>query len=118
MLTPSPVEHFRFYNRLKKPEEYAAAFSSNNRSSDKFFLFLAIKNNTNIARLGLAVPKKNVSSAVERNRIKRIIRESFRSQKNKLKGRDVVVFVKKQFETKKGDIKQALISHWDKIINE
>ena len=118
MSTPPLAEYFRFYNRLKKPGEYDAVFSSNNRSSDKFFLFLAIKNNTNIARLGLAVPKKNVSSAVERNRIKRIIRESFRSQKNRLKGRDVVVFVKKQFDTKKGDIKQTLISHWDKIINE
>ncbi len=118
MLTPLLAEHFRFYNRLKKPEEYDAVFSSNNRSSDKFFLFLAIKNNANIARLGLAVPKKNIPSAVERNRIKRIIRESFRSQKNRLKGRDVVVFVKKQFDTKKRAAKQTLISHWDKIINE
>ena len=112
------MEHFRFYNRLKKPEEYAAVFSSNRRSSDKFFLFLAIKNNINIARLGLAVPKKNISSAVERNRIKRIIRESFRSQKNRLKGRDAVVFVKKQFDTKGNDIKQIFVNHWDKIINE
>ena len=118
MSTPPLAEYFRFYNRLKKPGEYGAVFSSNNRSSDKFFLFLAIKNNTNIARLGIAVPKKNVSGAVERNRIKRIIRESFRSQKNRLKGRDVVVFVKKQFDTKGDDIKQTLISHWDKIINE
>ena len=118
MLIPSLVEHFRFFNRLKKPEEFAAVFSSKNRSSDNFFLFLAIKNNANIARLGLAVPKKNVSSAVERNRIKRIIRESFRSQKNRLKGRDIVVFVKRQFDTKKGDIQQTLTSHWDKIINE
>jgi len=118
MLTPSSVEHFRFSNRLKRPEEFAAVFSSKNRSSDKFFLFLVIKNNANIARLGLAVPKKNVSSAVERNRIKRIIRESFRLQKNRLKGRDIVVFVKKQFNTKGSDIQQTLISHWDKIINE
>ena len=118
MLKPPLAEYFRFYNRLKKPEEYGAVFSSKNRSNDKFFLFLAIKNSINIARLGLAVPKKNISSAVERNRIKRIIRESFRSQKNRLKGRDVVVFVKKQFNTKERDIKQTLVSHWDKIINE
>ena len=118
MLKPPFAEYFRFYNRLRKPGEYDAVFSSKNRSSDKFFLFLAIKNSINIARLGLAVPKKNVSSAVERNRIKRIIRESFRSQKNRLKGRDVVVFVKKQFNTKERDIKQTLVSHWDKIINE
>jgi ribonuclease P protein component len=115
MSTSSFTEHFRFYNRLKRPEEFAAVFSSSKRSSDKFFLFLTINNSTNIARLGLAVPKKNISGAAKRNRVKRIIRESFRLQKERLKGKDVVVFVKKQFDTKQAKIEQTLAKHWDEI---
>ena len=116
MSMPSVAERFRFYNRLKRPEEFAAVFSSRNRSSDNFFLFLAINNNTNLDRLGLAVPKKNISGAVERNRIKRFIRESFRMQKGRLKGKDVVVFVKKQVDVKQDKIGQILTKHWDQII--
>ena len=112
---PSVTEHFRFYNRLRRPEDFAAVFSSRNRSSDKFFLFISTNNNKKLARLGLAVPKKNISSAVERNRIKRFIRESFRLQKSRLKGKDVVVFVKKQIDTKQDNIGAALAKHWEKI---
>ena len=115
MSTILVAERFRFYNRLKRPEEFSAVFSSRKRSSDNFFLFLAKNNNTNLARLGLAVPKKNILSAVERNRIKRFIRESFRLQKDRLRGKDVVVFVKKQVDIKQAKIGQVLAKHWSKI---
>ena len=76
---------------------------------------MAVDNNTELARLGLVVPKKNISKAVERNKIKRLIRESFRLRKERLKGKDVVVFVKKQFDIKQVKIEQMLTNHWDKI---
>ena len=60
-------------------------------------------------------PKKNISKAVERNKIKRLIRESFRLRKERLKGKDIVVFVKKQFDIKQVKIEQMLANHWDKI---
>ena len=109
------AESFRFCNKLRRSKDFAAVFLSRNRSSDKLFLFLAIDNDKNEARLGLAVPKRNVTKAVERNRVKRLIRESFRLRKKKLKGKDVVVFVKKQFDTKQDNIEQTLATHWDRI---
>ncbi len=64
--------------RLRKPGEFAAVFSSKPVvSSDRFFRVLAKKNQTG-PRLGLAVSKKVDKRAVERNRIKRNVRESFR----------------------------------------
>jgi len=45
------------------------------------------------ARLGLIVSKKVAMKAVERNRLKRLIRESFRCQPN-LKPADYVVMAK------------------------
>jgi len=109
------AKRFRFCNKLRYSGDFTAAFSSPNRSSDKFFLFLAVDNNKSIARLGLAVPKKNISRAVERNRIKRLIRESFRLRKCRLEGKDVVVFVKKRFDTKQINIEQVFATHWDRI---
>jgi len=113
--TTSFAECFRACNKLRCSKDFAVVFLSRNRSSDNFFLFLVVDNNTNLARLGLAVPKKNISKAVERNRIKRLIRESFRIRKHRLEGKDVVVFVKKQFDTKQAKISQILAKHWDKI---
>jgi ribonuclease P protein component len=43
------------------------------------------------ARLALIVPKKLVARAVHRNRIRRLIREAFRSQQERLNGLDCVV---------------------------
>ena len=107
--------YFRAYNKLRRSRDFTNAFSSHNRSSDDFFLFLVVDNNTELARLGLAVPKKNISKAVERNKIKRLIRESFRLRKERLKGKDVVVFVKKQFDVKQDNIEQTFVTHWDRI---
>jgi len=43
-------------------------------------------------RLGIVITKKNVSLSVQRNKIKRIVREGFRINQDSIKGFDVVVF--------------------------
>lgn len=109
-------DRFRPDNRLKRPEEYKQVFSSKRRSSDNSFLFLARSNGFNHARLGLAVPKKYIHRAVERNRLKRIIRESFRLKQEKLKGNDIVVVVKNKMDVNQKNIESILAKHWDKVI--
>ena len=47
------------------------------------------------ARLGIVVAKKNIKLAVDRNRLKRLVRESFRKQQLGLLGLDIVVIIKK-----------------------
>ena len=44
-----------------------------------------------VARLGLAISKKHCRQATDRNRIKRIVRESFRQHQAELAGLDIVV---------------------------
>jgi ribonuclease P protein component len=55
------------------------------------FTILYRHNFSNMARLGLAVGKKNCRKATGRNRLKRIIRESFRDEQGHLPDIDIVV---------------------------
>jgi ribonuclease P protein component len=55
------------------------------------FTVLSRQSRRKDARLGLAISKKNCRLAVQRNRLKRIARESFRVHKEELSGLDVVV---------------------------
>jgi ribonuclease P protein component len=107
---------FRPQNRLNRPAEYKAVFSSGKRLGDRTFLIIARQNRHPDARLGLAIPKKHIPLAVNRNRIKRIIRESFRKNKDFLKGWDVVVLVKQSlaYQDQKR-INQTLDKHWKNV---
>jgi len=55
------------------------------------FRVYAVANGEPCARLGLIVGKRQAKRAVDRNRIKRALRESFRSQRLALSGVDIVV---------------------------
>ena len=86
------------------------------RSSDLYLTVLARKNKLTHARLGLAVAKKNAKRAVDRNRIKRIIRESFRLQIPQLGNWDIVVLARKQtVEASSGLLRSSLDKHWNKL---
>lgn len=103
-------------NRIVKPEDYRQIFKSSCRSVDDKFLVIAKKNDLNMARLGLAISKKNISKAVSRNKVKRAIRESFRHHKNILKGVDVVVVAhRKQTTINNKIINKSLGAHWKQI---
>lgn len=55
------------------------------------FTILYRPNGTQEPRLGLAIGKKNCRLATQRNRLKRVIRESFRHHRDSLGGIDIVV---------------------------
>lgn len=61
------------------------------------FTIFAARSGVGQARLGIVVAKRNVKLAVNRNKLKRQIRESFRLQQHTLSGLDVVVVVKRDF---------------------
>ena len=70
-------------------------FSSGTSGVKGAIKWYVASNGADVARLGTAVPKRYVKTAVLRNRIKRIIRESFRHNQETLAGFDVVVVVYK-----------------------
>ena len=90
-LTGTPPQRFKKDNRLLSAAAFARVFEKATRSRDKWFTVLCRDNHQDIARLGLAISKKNCRHATGRNRIKRVIRESFRQHQGQLTGLDVIV---------------------------
>ena len=78
-------------HRLLDAAAFGRVFKKATRSRDKWFTVLCRENEKGIARLGLAISKKNCRHATGRNRIKRVVRESFRQHQGDLAGFDVVV---------------------------
>jgi len=64
--------------RLLKSVEFKSVFKNSVVSSDRYFRVLGCSNDIMISRLGMAVSRQVDKRAVGRNRIKRVVRESFR----------------------------------------
>jgi len=77
--------------RLLTAADYACVFKKNQRFSDRYWTILVHADKSCPAKLGLAVAKKRAKRAVDRNKIKRIARESFRTSQHKLTGLQLVV---------------------------
>ncbi|MFK8018979.1 MAG: ribonuclease P protein component [Pseudomonadales bacterium] len=80
-----PANSFSFTKqcRLLCAADYGPVFEQADfKVSSKTILILARHNTQGIPRLGLVISKKNVRLAVDRNRIKRLVRESFRTTTN------------------------------------
>lgn len=80
--------------RLLKPQAYKQVFDCGQKLKRGGVLLYVCPNQSQNARLGLAISKRSFSSAVVRNRIKRIVRERFRLDQALLAGWDIVVMVK------------------------
>jgi ribonuclease P protein component len=80
---------------------------------------LATANGLGYPRLGLAIAKKNARRALDRNRIKRIIRESFRQNQTRLPAIDLVVMAKPQTKSaKNSELFISLEYHWTRLIKQ
>jgi ribonuclease P protein component len=82
--------------RLRRAADFAALRHASGRLGGRCFHVRYQANALGHARLGLAISKRVSKRAVERNRIKRLLRESFRRVRAELPSVDLVVMAREQ----------------------
>lgn len=77
------------FESLKKPSEFSKVYKRGKSFADKNIVVYYMPNQLNITRIGFSISKK-VGNSVVRNRIKRLIRECFRTNFEGFDGYDLI----------------------------
>ncbi|MDF0733449.1 ribonuclease P protein component [Pseudomonas entomophila] len=103
--------------RLLTPRHFKAVFDSpTGKVPGKNLLILARENGLDHPRLGLVIGKKSVKLAVQRNRLKRLMRDSFRQNQQMLAGLDIVIVARKGLgEVENPELHQHFGKLWKRL---
>jgi ribonuclease P protein component len=102
--------------RLRRKSEFEAVYARGRRFGDSFFAVVTCANGVGGPRLGLAVAAKTAGNSVERNRIRRIVRESFRLHQHDIPSVDLVVSARARVRgTASRELRASLDALWNKL---
>jgi ribonuclease P protein component len=105
--------------RLRRKSDFEAAYARGRRFGNGFFAVTARPNDIGGPRLGLAVSVKTAGSSVERNRIRRTIRESFRLHQHEIPAVDLVVSARGRARDAAGaELRASLVTLWKKVTEQ
>ena len=105
--------------RLTRASDFQQVFKNNFRRGDDCITILVGKREGDSPRIGFAIARKQIARAVKRNALKRLFRESFRRNRQRLPARDMVIMVRKQIlERRPAEVRASLQQHWDGIIEQ
>jgi ribonuclease P protein component len=101
---------------LHQPAEFREVKRRGRKFADAFFSLSVLANHETYPRLGLSIATRTFGSAVARNRIKRVARESFRLNQYSLPPVDVTVSAREAARSAKlSDLRASLNQHWKSI---
>lgn len=87
----APTASFPRARRLLTAADFQAVFSgTEKRISRRYYLILVRRNQDAGPRLGMVVARKNIRLASRRNRVKRVVRETFRQHLHVLGAVDIL----------------------------
>lgn len=102
--------------RLRRAADFAALRNAPGRLDTRFFLIRYRASDTGAARLGLAVSRRVSKRAVDRNRIKRNARESFRFARTRVPAFDLLLVARRQAAMAAGPALRAdLDAAWSRL---
>lgn len=91
-------------------------FREGRRSADRLFTVLYRRSGEELSRLGMTASARRIRSAVKRNRLRRLVRESFRQRAQELNGLDVVVVMRDTAAAATNqEVFASLDSHWSRL---
>jgi ribonuclease P protein component len=102
--------------RLLSPAEFKHVFSGACKVGGRYLTLLARANVVGHPRLGLAISRKQVKTAVGRNLIKRQVRESFRLHQSTIGNFDVVILGKAGVDKlSRHELRSLIDSYWQEL---
>jgi ribonuclease P protein component len=102
--------------RLHQAAEFREVKRKGRKFADALFSMSVLANHETHPRLGLAIATRTFGTAVERNRIKRLARESFRLNQYSLPPVDVTVSARDAARrATPADLRSSLDKHWKAI---
>ena len=116
-MQPTPRQ-FRFGAelRLRSKLQFDAIYAGGRRIDDRYFALRVKPNGLPHPRLGLAVAVKTAGNAVARNRLRRMIKESFRLAQHELPSVDIVVAAKiSAREAPATTLRASLATLWQRV---
>ncbi len=102
--------------RLRRKVDFEAAYARGKRSGSEYFTVIARGNPESGPRLGLAISTRIAGSSVQRNRLRRLIRESFRLSQHELPACDLVVSARPRVRGATArELRASLAAMWVKV---
>ena len=99
--------------RIRRSAEYRIVTGSKPALSDRFFVVYSKQANQTDGRLGVTVSRRVSAKAVDRNKIKRAVRESFRVHQVHNKKLDVVAIARRDARSANPcQLRSSLERHW------
>ena len=105
-------ERFTKKEHLLKTKDFAKAYKKGRSFRCANIVLYCLPNTLKFNRLGFSISSKTVKHATARNRIRRLLREAYRTGKKELKsGFDLIVVVKKSVQVKAsyGEAREMLL---------
>jgi len=102
--------------RLRHAAQFERLYAQGRRLAADAFTAVVQPNDAGQPRLGLSVPARILRLAVQRNRVRRIIRESFRQHQHDLAALDIIVGLRSApRDADNAQLRRSLEKLWQKI---
>ena len=115
---PHSIKSLKFEprKRLHHPAEFRALHRHGKKFGDAYFSIAVLANHETHPRVGVSIATRTFGTAVARNRVKRLTRESFRLNQHSLPPVDVTVSARDAARrAKPEDLRASLDKHWKTI---
>lgn len=110
-----PAARFGKRVRLLHAAEFDAVFKKGRRISAGMFVAMVANNELGFARVGFALSKKHAPLSVQRNRVRRLLRERFRNDQQQLAAVDLVLMLRGKLPAPAAALTSATQDFWREL---